>query len=278
MKTIHLGKSTYQVAENWTELTPDQLLHLIVCPRLKDSRTTENEAAACQIWLTISPKKWRKTVLAPFQWGALVKQFEWLFTTRPTGKPIRSFFHEGLNYHLPADDFADTDAIDLAYANMAYLEFSRPDETDRSALDRLIATLCRPMRTDWRGFQKSGAWDGDLREEFNEQLMLERARSLATLELNAKVLMLDYFERMNETFLREFGEIFGGTGEPRYQDGRGWIMLLKNVAKSGTFGTFDQVCHTPATLLFAAVLDDVLQQQEEQDELDKQRTSHDAHY
>ena len=278
MKTIHLGKSTYKVAENWAELTPEQRLHLIVCPRLKDARTTDNEAAACRIWLKISPKKWRKTVLAPFQWGALVKQFDWLFTTRPQGQPLRSFFHAGVNYHLPADDFADTDAIDLAYANMAYLEFSRPDDTDLMALDRLIATLCRPMRPDWRQFQKSHQWDGDLREVFNEQLMLERARSLASLELNAKILILDYFERMNEAFLAEYGDIFGGTGEPRYGDGRGWIMLLKNVAKQGTFGTFDQVCQTPAHLLFAAVLDDVLQQQEEQEELEKQRTGHDAHY
>lgn len=278
MKTIHIGKSTYPVAENWTELSPAQLRHLIVCPRLKDVRTTENEAAACQIWLNISPKKWRKTVLAPFQWGALVKQFEWVFTTRPTGQPVRSFHHEGINYHLPADDFADTDAIDLAYANMAYLEFSRPDETDLTALDRLIATLCRPLRTDWRAFQQSPGWDGDRREPFNEQLMLERARSLATLTLNAKILILDYFERMNDAFLAEYGEIFGGTGEPRYGDGRGWIMLLKNVARQGTFGTFEQVCHTPANLLFASVLDDVLQQQEEQEELEKHCTGHDANY
>ena len=278
MKTIHIGKSTYKVAENWSELTPEQVLNLIVCTRLKDCRTTDSEAAACRIWLNISPKKWRKMVLAHYQWGALVKAFDWLFTTRPTGQPLRSFFHEGINYHLPADDFADTDAIDLAYANMAYLEFSQPDNSDLSALDRLIATLCRPMRPDWRQFKMSPHWDGDLREEFNEQLMIDRAQSLARLELNAKILILDYFERMNEAFLTEFGEIFGGTGEPRYGDGRGWIMMLKNVARQGTFGNFDQVCRTPASLLFASVLDDVLQQQEEQEEIDKQRSGHDAHY
>ena len=35
-------------------------------------------------------------------------------------------------------------------------------------------------------------------------------------------------------------------------------MMLKNVAKTGTFGPFEQVCKQPAHLFWAACLDDVL--------------------
>ena len=65
-------------------------------------------------------------------------------------------------------------------------------------------------------------------------------------------------------FLRNYDRIFGGsaTEEPRYPDGRGWIMLLKNVAKESHFGDFDRVCRQPAHLVWAAMLDDVLNAEE----------------
>ena len=80
---------------------------------------------------------------------------------------------------------------------------------------------------------------------------------------------------MNDQFLREYGELFGtGSKDVRYDDGRGWLMLLKNVAKQGHFGDFDKVCGQPAHLLFATLLDDLLDQQE-QEASQPQPPSHD---
>ncbi|MVM36476.1 hypothetical protein GO730_00440 [Spirosoma sp. HMF3257] len=274
MKTIEFGTKTYQVAESWAELTPEQYKQLIMCPRLESNRsagagsfeTIENEAAACRVWLGMSPKVWKNLVLTPWQWGQLRQQCAWLFTSKPEGKPpLDTFVHQGVNYHLPAANFTDSTAVDIAFANMAFVEFAHPDEPTPEALDRLIAILCRPRRTDWRKFQKSLDWNGDVREEFNEQRMAERAKALATLDIQTKLIILDYFERTNHEFLEQYGELFGGSREPRYGDGRGWIMLLKNVAKEGHFGDFDKVCKTPAHLLFATLLDDLLDQQERTD-------------
>ncbi len=267
MKTIELagspaGRKKYQVAETWSELTPEQYRQLIMCPRLSANGsydTIENEAAACRVWLGMSPKNWAALQLAHWQWGQLRQQCAWLFKTTPTGKPpIDTIAAGGLTYHLPANEFADTSAVELSYANIAYLAFANPDEPDPSALDRLVATLCRPRRTDWRKFQKSANWNGDVREPFNEARMIEHAKKLARLDLPMKLLVLDYFERMNNAFLTEYGELFGADKQPRYGDGRGWVMLLKNVAKQGYLGDFDKVCQTPAHLLFATMLDDML--------------------
>lgn len=270
MKTIEFEKKTYQVAEHWVELTPEQYTKLIMCHRLEANgsfETLDHQAAACQIWLGMSPKLWAKLVLAPWQWGQIRQQFNWLFTTRPEGKPpISSFLHKGVNYHLPNDGFSDTSAVELAMANMAYVAFAHPADPDTTALDRLVATFCRPRRADWRKFKKSTDWNGDVREVYTEQRMMDRAKALSGLDLNTKLLVLDYFERMNEQFLASYGELFGGAGaqrEPRYADGRGWLMLLKNVAKEGHFGDFDKVCSTPAHLLFATLLDDLLDNQEQ---------------
>ncbi|GAB3803484.1 hypothetical protein GCM10028819_33480 [Spirosoma humi] len=266
MKTIDFGRQTYQVAEEWKELTPEQFKQLIMCPRLQADgsyETLDNEAAACRVWLGMSQAKWAKLVLSHWQWGQLRQQFSWLFSTRPVGKPpIDVFAHKGVNYHLPAPDFGDTSAIEVAFSNMAFTDFAHPDEPAPEALDRLIATLCRPRRKDWRKFQKSKDWNGDVREEFTEQRMSDRAKALADLDIQTKLVVLDYFERMNNEFLSQYGELFGGKKEPRYGDGRGWVMLIKNVAKEGHFGDFDKVCSTPAHLLFATLLDDLLDNQE----------------
>lgn len=274
MKSIEFGNKKYQVAENWSELTPEQYGQLIMCPRLVADgsfKTLDHQAAACRALLGMSPKTWAQLSLTPWQWGQLRQQFAWLFTTTPTGKPpLPTFAHKGLNYHLPADAYADTTAVELSYANMAYLAFANPNEPDPDALDRLVATICRPRREDWRKFQNSSAWNGDVREPFSEQRMIERAKALESLDLSIKLIVLDYFERMNNAFLEDYGEMFGADRQPRYGDGRGWVMLLKNVAKGGAFGDFDKVCQTPANLLFASMLDDLLDAQDAQEEAEKQ--------
>lgn len=269
MKTIEFGAKKYQVAENWNELTQEQYIQLIMCPRVEANGsydTLENEAAACRVWLGMSPKLWAPLQLSNWQWGQLRQQFHWLFTTRPTGKPpMETFAHKGINYRLPGADFADTTAQELCNANIAYVAFANPDATDAAALDRLIATLCRPRRADLKKFRNSAEWNGDQREPYNDARMLERATALADLDLNIKLVILDYFERSNNDFLDEYGELFGADRQPRYGDGRGWVMLLKNVAKQNYFGDFEKVCSTPANLLFAALLDDMLDAQEEQE-------------
>ena len=141
-------------------------------------------------------KSWDQLQLTPWQWGQLRQQFAWLFETRPDGKPpMGSFLHKGVNYHLPADGFADTTAVEVAMANMAYVAFAHPDEADSTGLIRLVATLCRPRRADLRKFQRSRDWNGDGREPFTEQRMLERADVLADLDLSTQLIVLDYFER-----------------------------------------------------------------------------------
>ncbi|CCH00317.1 hypothetical protein FAES_2308 [Fibrella aestuarina BUZ 2] len=276
MKTIEFGSKAYRVAENWAELTTEQYVQLILCPRLKADGsfdTVEHQAAACRVWLGMSPRVWRDLIITPWQWGQLRQQFAWLFNTAPEGKPpLMSFECGGVNYHLPAADMADTTGADLAAANMAYLEFAAPPEdgvTDvdskTKALNQLVAILCRPRRKDWRKFMNSDEWNGDVREPFNEARAQAHAEQLDKLPLNLKMLVLDYFERSNNAFLALYGELFGKSREPRYQDGRGWVMLLKNVAKDGHFGDYEKVCTMPAHLLFASLLDDLLNQQEAQE-------------
>ena len=116
MKTIEFGSKVYRAAENWSELTPQQYVQLIMCPRLVADgsfETVDNQAAAMRVWLGMSPSVWADLTLTPWQWGQLRQQFAWLFTTAPQGKPpLDTFFHKGVNYHLPAEGFSDTTAAE----------------------------------------------------------------------------------------------------------------------------------------------------------------------
>lgn len=265
---IHLvfGRSKYAAPESWAECTPAQRWELTVYHRIPPADRSETiEMMVARIWLGVSPRAWSTWALARYQWGQLRQQFRWIFDTEPTGQPAPSFTHNGSTYYLPDDNFTNTTALEVALANMAYLDFAHPDQPDPTALDTLIATLCRPERPDLATFRESLAWNGDRREPFNEARSELRATALADLPLPLKVSLLDYFERMNTHFLQQFSEMFGGDAQPRYGDGRGWIMMLKNAAKTGTFGPFDQVCQQPAHLFWATCLDDILDDRDRAD-------------
>lgn len=269
------GHSKYKAASRWEELSDRQRLALIPFSRLAEKdRTLDVQKTACRLWLGVSGKQWVLWRLATWQWHQLKKQFGWIFTTRPTGKPADHFEHNGVRYILPEDHFATATALEVALCNMAFLAFADPAQPDPKALDQLIAILCRPERPDLAEFRQSADWNGDRREVWNETRMQERATALAGLALPVKVSVLDYFERMNNNFLDAYSELFGGHAEPRYGDGRGWIMMLKNVAKENTFGNFDAVCAQPVNLVWAALLDDVITQREEAEAQKKHDTNH----
>ncbi|MFN8347424.1 MAG: hypothetical protein U0X91_20645 [Spirosomataceae bacterium] len=271
MVEITLHTFCFSAPESWAECTPSQREHLYGCTYLKpEERTDTILQAVAQIWLGATDRQWQMMLLSRFQWEALQEQFAWVFV-KPTGKPVEAFTHEGQTYLLPEDDFENTTALELALAMMYWAEFAHPETPDKTALDKLIATLCRSQRIDWETWQQDPDFNGDLRVKYNEVATLKVAATLETLPLGLKMLLLDYFNAMAERFLDSYEEIFGSNGqqEPLYDDGRGWLMLLKDVAKEGYFGPFDAVCKQPAHLLFSAILDDTLkaelQQQQQND-------------
>lgn len=256
----------FHAPESWVECNQTQLGALYPCVHLKkEDLSYDTRKLVTQVWLGAADDVWRKIRLTAFQWEELQKLFDWIFV-KPTGKIIESFTHEGQTLHLPDDDFENTSALELAMAMMYWTQFAHPTDPDKTALDKLIATLCRAQRPDSEEWQKHPDFDGDLRLKYNEVNSLRVASSLETLPMGIKILFLDYFNGMAQSFLDNYEEVFGANGkdEPLYDDGRGWLMLLKDVAKEGHFGTFDAVCRQPAHLMFTSILDDTLKAQRQQ--------------
>lgn len=264
MNVIVYQEKAYRAPEGWPECTPEQWGSLAAFARLPQSERTDDVVQlAAQVWLTMAPRDWAAWTLDAPQWEAVQARFAWIWEP-PTSRPFESFVHEGETYFVFDENFSDTRALDLTMALMDYLAFAHPTEPDVSAYERILATLCRPARGDLERFRLSDDWDGDLREPYNELRAADRALKLTSLPGPIKLALFEYFERSANEFLENYERLFGGGGgeEPRYPDGRGWLMLLKNVAKEGHFGDFDRVGRQPAHLVYAALLDDVLTQEE----------------
>lgn len=262
MTEIELGNEKYRGPSSWQECRPAQLVQLIPFSRIPPDQLTEDmRMMACQRWLAVPDSAWARWRITHYQWEVLQAEFAWVFSP-PTGKPFESFEHQKVRYLLPDENFANCTALEVCMAFMEYTAFVQPEEPDTTALDRLIATLCRPVRVDLDAFRRSPDWNDDLREPYNEARTEKRALALATLPLEWKIALLTYFEQSSNVFLRQYSLMFGGDAEPRYGDGRGWLMLLKNIAKEGHFGPFDSVCKQPVHLVFAAALDDTITAEE----------------
>lgn len=268
MDILKYNKKTYYAPANWQECDPEMVAKLIVFSRLAvDDITDEVFELLVQIIFMIPAKRWATWTMTVKEWQMLKDQVKWVFTA-PEDRPFLSFEHEGINYILPEENFADTTALELSMAFIAYTDFADPDQPDPTALNRLIATLCRPARPDLKAFLSSPDWTGDDRETFNEARMMKRSDALASMDIQMKMVILSYFEVQAKSFLEQYEGLFGGDSAPRYGDGRGWIMLLKNIAKEGHFGDFDNVGKQYAHLVYAAALDDTITAEETRDNQD----------
>lgn len=262
MDKVTYRNSKYTGPSGWAECIPKMIAKLIPFSRLaKDQVNDPIYELAVQYVFSISAREWSKWRISAPEWQMLKDKIQWVFTA-PAGRPYQSFKHAGVTYVLAKENFEDTTALELSMAFIAYTDFAHPDEPDPSALDRLISTLCRPVRKDLAAFQKSAEWTGDEREPFNEARAAITATSIKSMPIADKVVLLSYFEVQSKAFLEQYEMLFGGDTEPRYGDGRGWIMLLKNIAKEGHFGTFDEVCKQYAHLVYASALDDTITAEE----------------
>ena len=95
---------------------------------------------------------------------------------------------------------------------MEYMALVHPQEPDVTAYERILATLCRPVRKDLERYRKSDDWDGDVREPYNESRATDRAHQLTRLPEPVKLALFEYFERSANDFLSNYERLFGGVG------------------------------------------------------------------
>ncbi|MGI4760515.1 MAG: hypothetical protein ACRYF0_07410 [Janthinobacterium lividum] len=174
---------------------------------------------------------------------------------------VPEFTHRGRTYQLPSPNLLDAVAIAYAMANIYFQQFAHPQRPHAPALDQLVATLCRPLRADFKTVSTDPNWDGFRREKYNARLAEGRAGELADAPLGVKIVVLHHFLAAQKFIHAAYKEVFkqvevptgpaAAQAKPRHSNGTELLELLASLAERGLYGTYDQVAHTSLhTVLF----------------------------
>ncbi|GAB2993879.1 hypothetical protein GCM10027284_08820 [Cyclobacterium sediminis] len=147
--------------------------------------------------------------------------------------------------HGPMHLFADLTFGEFRAAIEEMKEFFQSKEN--SDLNRMMACLYRPERSDYDKVKKRDDFDGSIREPFNRARIGINADYFKQVSHVVKTAILLWFTYMVDYIQKEdlvlggeevnFSGIFqGGESEGRRPAGSGWITVLHQVAKQGPFG------------------------------------------
>lgn len=153
--------------------------------------------------------------------------------------------------YVPKENFADTTGIELAMANIKYLNYASCDKNTPAAeynkhLGNVLGHVVKHKRWAW----KKMAY---------EWCKYDTAQATATgqrimRQLNAGKIywLLNYFEDTNRQFIEYYQGVFESDGDskPLYPNGEGWIALLEDIARDQVHGEFNQVSGTAVHTLF----------------------------
>ena len=218
-------------------------------------------------------KWWNGLKISIEQFESLKADLEWV-AEKPTERPFEHFEHKGVKYYILPERFENVSCAEWVESIIDFMELSSGEAVENTVM-LLISNFSRPERADLKEFKASESWNGDVREVYNRQKAIERAAVLSDLDPGIVIQLLWWYESQISQFFEEFSDLFtGGNGSPRYSDGRGYLMLLKNVAKAGYVGNFDQVCNAPVLNVFGMLLDEKY----DSDELNKKLKRNESSY
>ena len=180
---------SFEVAENWEELTPEQYAHILQI--LTYQKADPYTLKASFISLLCGNKHF--PIIATFdedELTGLLPIIDFIFTTRPP--VVNKFPILNINKkecHAPADDLSNIGFAEWCFAYQfyqLYFEFK-----NAAYLNQLIACLYRPADSEQN--ENNENYSGDLRFPFNENLIEKRAKSVAAIEEHIKHAVLVWF-------------------------------------------------------------------------------------
>lgn len=278
MKKVQIDKVEFEWPESYQELDFSTRVEVA---KLATGLTAFSGADSVLVWREIfrqicmatwrnrqrSFRKWWWRLQVSYEQFEELRQLTIWVNEKPQGQPFDYFDYMGERYYVLPERFENVSAAEWVECIMDFIALGSGEDSSTS-LDILISNFCRPQREDLQDFKRSDKWNGDIREVYNRQKALERAKLLRNLDSGIKIQLLWWYEAQITSFFEEFEDLFkGGGGEPRYPDGRGYLVLLKNVAKQAYMGNFEAVCNTEVITVFAMLTDEVYDAQEMEERL-----------
>ncbi|MBN8820766.1 MULTISPECIES: hypothetical protein [unclassified Spirosoma] len=252
MQTIHLDGKAYQLPERWSEVDQERLPQLLQLVYFTPP-TGEVYHEIIRLALNISGKPWRKLMQTHFgpnvgrrtrQANAIVLHtlktlLRWLETEPIQEQPFKRLeLDMGVDLLLPEAGFLTMSFGELTDAYIHFLVWIRQLVQGDEHLNLLVATLCRPIRTD--DYQNDPDWNGDYRERYSEFTTKQRAKLVSLLEPGYKMAVVLYFAGNLQQVLERYRLVEGEDGEPEEYPGQSWIKNQHLLAEKGIFGNIAQ--------------------------------------
>jgi len=238
MVRFKIDRKVFAIASSWNELKPAELWPVV--PYAYTSRENMHTRLQLlrQLVPELTPKVFRK--LNDQQRIDVLQLSDWVFDQVPSVTGIEYFSFKGVQYFLPKPELDDTIAIEFAMADLFFKDFVK--EGDAKLLDKLVATICRPAKS--QEAQHHPLWDGVPRLRYNGAIAERNALQFASLPFSTKVVVLHHFAEMQKLVHSTY-DIFssGGTGSGEGFD-IGWLSVLYDLAEQSVFGDFDKTCFT----------------------------------
>jgi hypothetical protein len=270
MQTIYLAGQRYDLPGTWAEVPADRLPKLLELLFVKpEGGETYHELL--RTTLGLSKRAWTKMACHYFSphlppgtrrrnaetLAQVLGLIEWMWRDELTRQPFAAVRAGGRDYLLPDEQLRTVAFGELTDAYIHAQAFIKQLEPGEGRLHLLLATLCRPERSNpvlGPAYTASPDWNGDRREPYNEHAVRHRADAMAALEPREKVAVLMYFLGSLKEFLATYDTFDADTPEGSvYEDdypGQGFIKNQHLLAEKGVFGTLKQTKEANAHEVF----------------------------
>ncbi|WP_187261329.1 hypothetical protein [Pontibacter beigongshangensis] len=233
-----------QVASTWNELTREQLLEII---RIQFSFKPDHMQKLLLL-KTLLQVKW--AILHQFtgvQRLGLYPILEFLEESTLTKQLLPALKLEDLVLHGPADRFRNITFAEFIYADTLFGFFTKTGK--EAYLNKLIACLYRPQRLDYN--PKSPTYKGDIREDFNEHLIGERAQLVASIPQPDKYAILTWYRGCRKELELIYDKVFTQTNQQKAAEGDWGDVLLSLSGEK--FGHVEQTSQQRVHTIFKEI-------------------------
>lgn len=245
MNNIRLNKSVTEVAQEWNELTLHQLLELVRLLFSVDLKVTQSQWSYAVLYQLLNIKWYNvrflwnflhlpkdMIVTALFPLTEFVKKENTL-----TDFKLTSFRIWFTKYYAPADELNNLTIDEFRFCEPFYVGYKK--DKDMDCLDGLIAVLYRKKRKEY--YPKAVSYNGDVRQDFNENLIVQHSKKVSKLSLRKKQLIYLTYEGARNKIINECPHLFRNDEDKK--QGRDFGMSGLILELSGAkFGTFDETC------------------------------------
>jgi len=236
---IKIRRKYYNIPTDWNELTADQLLQVMDVFSNKNYAPEQTLLKLLKILLSMSYRKWFTLKAEDVEEYIYLVGFIFFETNYLTKQLIP--MHNG--FYGPSDEIGNMVMKEFVFSEHFFMQW-QDDKENLDLLHSFIATIYRRSKPNYNFYWNP---DGDPRTEFNENICEWNAKHfIAGWPLNIKQAIAHWYGSCRLKLVDDNPEVFGGTGEPAKH---GLISIIRDVAKNGAYGKFDEVENIPVNLM-----------------------------